>query len=74
MKSGNKVWGPYPPGGLRAKNRNERMQEQKDERGKEAPKVVPDIHVLPSQAPNPSWLLSTIWLDHASGPWSCQLL
>lgn len=52
--------GPCSPGGVRAKNRNDRMQEQKNEGGKEAPKLFHTfsaIHALPSQTPNPGWLL-----------------
>lgn len=35
--------GPYSPGGMRAKNRKDRMQEQKNEGDTEAPKAVPYV-------------------------------
>lgn len=69
--------GPYSPGGMRAKNRNDRMQEQKNEGGKEAPEAVHTFsatHAFPSQTPNPGWLPSAIWLDPVPGPWSFQVL
>lgn len=52
---------------MKAKNRDDRMQEQKNEWGKEAPDAVHTFcatHALPSQSPNPGGLPSAIWPDH----------
>jgi hypothetical protein len=53
-ESGNKVWSPYLPEGMKGTNRNDRMQGQKNEKGKEALKLF-----FPPQTPSPGWLLST---------------
>lgn len=58
--------GPYSPGGMRAKNRNDRMQEQKNEGGKEAPEAVPySLRCSRPPFPNPQSGLAPVC--HPSG-------
>lgn len=61
MNQGIKSGARTPPGGMRAKNRNVRMQEQKNEGGGEAPEAVPYILCYTrSPFPNPQSRLAPV--------------